>query len=413
MADKSNSVLIIGFNTRPLAYSLNEAGYKVYAVDFFGDLDLYSSVEDSIIITKALNRNYKSLKEKYGKFLIQFGLQLLYKYQDIQFLIIGSGLDDDYDGRKLILDEISKTSTINANNDLNIIKRARDIEFILSYLKSQGFRIPSYCSFEKYHSNQYKMKYPFILKKKRSAGGINVFKIDNEELLSSQIKLFEKSSFILSDWMIQEYIEGIPISCTVISNSLECEIISINRQLIGKKFLFCPKEFMYCGNIVPGGLSKKIEKLISNISINLTNYLGLKGINGFDFVLKDNYPYFMECNPRIPGSIQASEFALNLNLLDLHIKSFDPKEWKNIKKKIRLATIKSYVTKLILFAPKEIDKIFLPKINNLDFIHDKPEPVKNILKEEPLCTILYEARNFSDSFNGAKEIVNKINQIIG
>ncbi|MFX1462682.1 MAG: hypothetical protein ACFFBF_06490 [Promethearchaeota archaeon] len=83
------------------------------------------------------------------------------------------------------------------------------------------------------------------------------------------------------------------------------------------------------------------------------------------------------------------------------------------KKKIRFATIKSYVTKLILFAPKEIDKIILPKINNLDFIHDKPEPVKNILKEEPLCTILYEAKNFSDSFNGAKEIVNKINQIIG
>ena len=41
MSNKSNSVLDVGFNTRPLAYSLNKAGYNVYTVDFFGDLDLY------------------------------------------------------------------------------------------------------------------------------------------------------------------------------------------------------------------------------------------------------------------------------------------------------------------------------------------------------------------------------------
>jgi len=55
MADKSISILVVGFNTRPLAYSLNEAGYDVYAVDFFGDLDLYPYVKDSIIIIKTLN----------------------------------------------------------------------------------------------------------------------------------------------------------------------------------------------------------------------------------------------------------------------------------------------------------------------------------------------------------------------
>ena len=81
---------------------------------------------------------------------------------------------------------------------------------------------------------------------------------------------------------------------------------------------------MYCGNIVPAGISEEEERIISEISIFLTRELGLKGINGFDFVLKNNYPYFMECNPRIPGSISASESALNLNLLDLHYLNKSP-----------------------------------------------------------------------------------------
>ena len=54
MADESNSVLVVGFNTRPIVYSLNKAGYSVYAVDFFGDLDLYPYVDDSIIVMKEL-----------------------------------------------------------------------------------------------------------------------------------------------------------------------------------------------------------------------------------------------------------------------------------------------------------------------------------------------------------------------
>ena len=98
MEDDTKSILVVGFNTRPLAYSLNNAGYDVYAVDFFGDLDLYPYVKDSIVVVNALNSNYKSLKDTYSQFLAQYTLQLHSKYQDVDFLLIGSGLDDNYEG---------------------------------------------------------------------------------------------------------------------------------------------------------------------------------------------------------------------------------------------------------------------------------------------------------------------------
>ncbi|MFW9999315.1 MAG: ATP-grasp domain-containing protein [Candidatus Hodarchaeota archaeon] len=413
MTNKSNSILVVGFNTRPLAYSLKRAGYNVYTVDFFGDLDLYPYIDDYIIVMKTLKSNYNSLKYKYNKFLAQFAIELHRKHRDVNFFLIGSGLDDAYEERGLISEEIKSFNTIFVNNNLQVIKKSRDIMDILELLKSNGYKCPKSYSYEKFRMLNLRLEFPFILKKIRSAGGINVFKIEDEKDITLLISNLGKKKFIPREWIIQEYIRGIPISCTVISDGNECEVITINRQIIGENFLNAPKDFIYCGNIVPAGVSINEEKIISEISLFLTKKLGLKGINGFDFVLKDHHPYFMECNPRIPGSIRASELVLNLNLLDLHVKCFIPNEWKNIKKLIKSVIPKKFATKLILFAPKDVEKSILQKINNLEFVHDKSEPIKNVLRGEPLCSVLYEAESIHESFNGAKSIISQINRIIG
>ncbi len=415
MVVKVNSILVVGFNTRPLANSLNKAGYEVYAVDFFGDLDLFPHVKERLIITKELESNYEFLKDQYGEFLVHFTIEMLRKHKNINYLLIGSGLDDNYEGREFILKEIKEKGlkVKNVDNDLEIIKTARDIEKIYEYLKSKKFNMPLSVSYEKFKGkNKIGIEFPFILKKKRSAGGLNVFKIESVQNLAFQLKILKVKGFNPSDWLIQEFVEGIPVSCTIISNGAECEIISINRQIIGEKFLNPPGDFVYCGNIVPANLLKEDNKLISEISLILTKKLGLKGINGFDFVLKNHYPYLMEINPRIPGSIRASEKVLDLNLLDLHVQSFDPKRWDIVKNKIRSAQATGFATKLIFFAPKEIDKELLNKINNIEFVHDKTEPIKNILKEEPLCTISFKGKNFSESYFGALKIIDKIKNII-
>ncbi|MFW9900378.1 MAG: ATP-grasp domain-containing protein [Candidatus Thorarchaeota archaeon] len=412
MANKSNSVLVVGFNTRPLTYSLNKAGYRVYTVDFFGDLDLYPNVEDYIIVQKALKSNYETLKDKYSEYLAQFTIQLHQRHRNVKFLLIGSGLDDAYNERELILDEIKNFDTISVNNKINVLRKSRDFRSLFEILKNHSFKVPSSFSLENFQLSNKDMLFPLILKKKYSAGGINVFKVEDRKELLSLITNLKNKKILLSEWLIQEYIEGISVSCTVISNGKECEIVTINRQIIGKKFLNSPKEFMYCGNIVPAGLSKSENELISEIALVLTKELGLIGINGFDFVLRDHYPYLMECNPRIPGSIRASESALNINLLDLHIRSFDPNKWNNITKIITSAKIEKFATKLVYFAPKDIGKTNITKINNLEFVHDKSEPIQKVSKGAPLCTILYEANSLSESYNGAKIIVNTIDKII-
>lgn len=413
MEDSTKSVLVVGFNTRPLAYSLKIANYDVYAVDFFGDVDLYPNVKDSLVLTKELETDYESIKDKYSKLLSDFTIKMLNKYPEINYLIIGSGLDDAYEERETILTEIKeKNYKIKSLNNDKTLKSARNIEYIYNFLKLQKYNFPFTIHYDDLESSKGKLQYPIIFKKSKSAGGLNVFKIENLEEFSPLIKNIGVKKFNSSEWLIQEYIEGMPISCTTISNGSECEVISINRQIIGEQFLNSPKEFMYCGNTVPADLPKEDNELISKISKTLANKLGLKGINGFDFVLKDHYPYLMEVNPRIPGSIRASEMSYDLNLLDLHIKSFDLDEWNTVKKLIGSKKLSGFSTKLIVFAPKEIKKKVVSEINNLEYIHDKSEPSSDILKGEPLCTVLYKGKNLSESYRGAMDIVNKINKII-
>ncbi|MFX0080982.1 MAG: ATP-grasp domain-containing protein [Candidatus Hodarchaeota archaeon] len=410
----TKSVLVVGFNTRPLAYSLKNANYDVYAVDFFGDIDLYPNIKDSLVLTKELETDYESIRDNYSKLLSNFTIKMLKKYPEIDYLIIGSGIDDAYEEREAIFNEIkNKDYKIkNLNNDVKTLKKARDIIFIYNLLKSNQFNVPFTINYDNLRSYKRKLQFPIIFKKYKSAGGINVFKIENFEELTTLIKYLEVKKFNSSEWLIQEYVDGMPISCTTISNGNECEIISINRQIIGEQFLNSPKEFMYCGNIVPADLSKEEDELITKISKTLANELGLKGINGFDFVLKEHYPYLMEINPRIPGSIRASEMSYDINLMDLHIKSFDLDKWDLIQQLIRSKKLSGFSTKLIIFAPKEIKKSHISKINNLEYVHDKSTPNKNTLKGEPLCTILYKGGDLSESYKGAIDIVNKINNII-
>jgi len=412
MVEKAKSVLIVGFNTRPLAYSLNEAGYDVYAVDFFGDIDLYPCVKDSIIVIKKLGTNYSTMKYNYAEFLAQFAKEMLHEHPKIDFIIIGSGLDDAFEERESILSDLVRNGheVVSLNNDIQTIKSARNLDSIHQILKPYGYRVPKTMNVKAYQKVKSEFKYPFILKKRTGSGGINVDKINNEFEL--KLKLQQDPKIEYSNWVFQEYIEGLPVSCTTISNGEECEVISINRQIIGLDFVNAPKEFIYCGNVVPSNILRKEEELIKEISILLALELKLKGINGFDFVLRNNYPYFMEINPRIPGSIRVSENAMNLNLLELHILSFDKSNWKGIKNTISSADFKNFTTKLIFFASKNISKKDIQKINELKYVHDKSGSEMDLHAGDPVCTILYGSKDFSSSYFGALKVVDEIKRII-
>lgn len=412
MSQYKNSVLVVGFNTRPLAYSLKSANYNVFAIDFFGDEDLFPCVVDSLILTKEFGSNYEVLKGIYHEYLLKLSLRLLKNHPQIEYLIIGSGLDDALDNRIQFFKELEdrQYSIHSLNNDINTLKKARDIQYLYKLLDKKGYKYPRTLEVTQSAIKSLDGQFPIILKKKQSSGGMNVYKVN-----SYQHYLFLKNTlkidYTTEQWLMQDYIDGLAVSCTVISNGSNAKVITINRQILGETFLNAPKEYVYSGNIVPANLLKEDNEVIAKISLFLAKALKLKGINGFDYVLKNHYPYLMEINPRVPGSLRASEEALGINLMDLHIQSFFEEKWNNI---IRLDTNKPkvYATKLVYFAPQTIKTSQIKKIQKIQYVHDKPKSDHEIFKGEPVCTILYTGNSFADSYFGALKTVDKIERLI-
>jgi predicted ATP-grasp superfamily ATP-dependent carboligase len=414
MRNHRPTILISGFNTRPLARSLSDVGYVVYAVDFFGDLDLFPYIKDSIIITNRLKSNYSTLKYDYSYYLAQFTIELLNKYPNCDSLLIGSGLDDAFNEREEIYQHIKDNGfpTKILNNEVDIFRAARNIHHLYDILIKNGYKVPEISNYSNEPSDWESFGFPFVVKKKAGAGGINVYKVGDINSMHLLNDFLTKMGFNQADWIFQEYLKGIPVSCTVISNGMDSKIVSINRQIIGERFLNAPKEFSYCGNIVPANLLKHHIALISELSLFLSEKLKLKGINGFDFVLKENYPYLMEINPRIPGSISATESSMGINLLNLHVKAFKQLDWKEIESSLHNVKFNAYATKLIIFAPNDVQSSKIKLINDLEHVHDKTNPSNSIYKGDPVCTILFKADKFNDSFFNALKIATKINDLM-
>ena len=117
------------------------------------------------------------------------------------------------------------------------------------------------------------------------------------------------------------------MSLTLLYSETTVKAVTINRQLIGESFLFAPHPFVYCGNEVPGLFSKLNRSSLNPTSgtknlFSVVKELPLSGLVGVDFILRsDGGVFVLEVNPRVPGSLQCSEMALDTNLMSQHLQA--------------------------------------------------------------------------------------------
>ena len=115
--------------------------------------------------------------------------------------------------------------------------------------------------------------------------------------------------------LVQEKIEGIPLSCTILADGTQALAYTVNRQLIGLKEFNAPAN-TYCGNIVPYETPER-DKII-RCSEKIASNLGLLGANGLDYILNDDGLYLLEVNTRIPDTIWGVEQKTGVNLVQDH-----------------------------------------------------------------------------------------------
>jgi predicted ATP-grasp superfamily ATP-dependent carboligase len=343
-------VLVVGNSVRNIACSARKAGYIVYALDRFGDVDMRKCANKAQILKNIPCNELRKIVESFG---------------DFDAIIPGPGFEN-----------LKLKNTL--SNPLNIIEDAGDKSKLPGKMNSMGIPHPSTESADKADG----MGFPLMVKPKAGSGGMKNIIIRNE----TEMRNFQTRNDS-HDFIAQEFVKGIPCSASLISTGDDAVVVALNEQLIGLPWL-TRVPFAYCGNITPFHTKFKAEMV--QYALQIAMEFKLRGSNGVDFMLTDKGIQVIEINPRFQGSLDTVELSTGMSIFDAHIRSFEGELPK-------LRGFQCFAAKTIIFAEKELVitreiSDILIRCMNKGRAADIPTPGAIIQPDEPITTMLSTAR---------------------
>jgi predicted ATP-grasp superfamily ATP-dependent carboligase len=166
-----------------------------------------------------------------------------------------------------------------------------------------------------------KIGFPAVLKPTESAGCEALGVINDKEQLEAAVA--KLSSHTSSFFIVQQPIQGIAASVTIISNGTEARPITLNKQNIALK---TPnEESNYNGGATP--LDNKLKAAAFAATKQLVESIeGLHGYVGVDLVLTESKPVVIEVNPRLTTSYVGVRRIVKLNLMQATINAVARRE---------------------------------------------------------------------------------------
>lgn len=345
-----SKVLVIANSARSIACSARKAGYTVFAIDRFGDVDMRKCAHKSILPLTGDGTKIQELAAGFG---------------DVDAVILGPGFEHP-DFKNIF------------NNLPDVMEKANDKSLLPRKLESLGIPHPETKPTGKAHG----LGFPLVIKPKSGSGGMRNMIVRNEEELAVFNDRNDSCEFIA-----QEFVEGTPCSASVISTGDDAVVVALNEQLIGVPWL-TRLPFAYCGNITPFH-SKSGSEMI-DYAQRLALEFGLVGSNGIDFILSGKNVHVIEVNPRFQGSLDTVELSTGINVFDAHIKSFAG-ELPQVREHV------CFAAKTILYADKNVtvtEKLSEALIKYMDAgqAADVPHAGLVIKPDEPVTTMLSTAK---------------------
>jgi hypothetical protein len=287
--------LIVGLSTRAIAESAVRGGFNVITLDYFGDRDQKNLVE-----------NYSLMRDFHLGFssraLLEASRQL-----DFEAVVYISSLENHPD----VVEEWAEGHTLLGNTP-QTLREVRHWPTLRSFCREEGVPFPTTFLADEGLPEEGR----WLRKPVRSGGGHGIS--------------FWRGEPLGENHLLQEHIEGIHASAAFVADGQDCVLLGITEQLVGREELGA-RGFAWCGNILPLALPPRelapLLNTVEGMATKLVHRFGLRGVNGFDFVLArrggDLTPYLVEVNPRYTASMELVEWAYGLGVFGAHVRSFD------------------------------------------------------------------------------------------
>jgi len=120
---------------------------------------------------------------------------------------------------------------------------------------------------------------------------------------------------------LQRLLHGVNGSAAFLSDGRRALLLGASRQISGWRALGGDR-FRYGGSIagaLESWLPAEALRFLHRTAGALTRRFGLRGLNGFDFILHEGRPCLVEVNPRYTASMELFEEMTGGSLMDLHL----------------------------------------------------------------------------------------------
>lgn len=349
-------VLVIGVAVRALAVSAARAGYRVTAVDAFGDLDLRRAAT-VIPLRPEQGAEYSPLSA------VRAARGVLAE------LIAYTSNFENYP--KAVASLARHRSLL--GNPPTVLTQVRNPLELMRVLRHRGLTSPATRATPPVAR---RARGSWLLKPRRSGGGHGT-------------RIWHRSEPVPRTHYLQERIAGTPGSIAFVADGRRAVTLGLTRQLVGDE-RFGAHGFRYCGSLFgdPSGLFERGEELLAPaaaLATTLTTEFGLVGLNGIDFILRDGVPYPIEVNPRYSASMELIERAHGLSIFETHVRACRGiLPWAPAPKS-------SVEGKAVVFARRDVTVGDTRHWIDHPSFADVPHPGERIRRGHPICTVFAKA----------------------
>ena len=360
------TTLILGLSVRAMVESAVNSGYRVIALDAFGDMD-----------TKALAKAYSLSRE----FHVSYSPEALLKASR-DFSFDGIAYTANLENHPEILDRISQDHPI-IGNTASSVRSVRSWIELFADLRDAGFPVPQTVIASE--SGRIDFDRRWLVKPLLSGGGHGIHFLQGKSLSGN-------------NHLLQGFIPGKPCSACFLADGQHCIVLGISEQLVGMR-QFRSQGFRYCGSVLPlpellnTEKGREICEQVRGIAEFLTQRYGLLGLNGMDFILSGDQVYTIEVNPRYSASMELIEKAYHLPLFHLHTEAALHGTLPEFRLKDHLHK-NAFWGKAILFAHQITNELDTQSWASRG-IRDIPLPGEKLHKGNPICTMLTAQANYS------------------
>ncbi|MDG2207892.1 MAG: ATP-grasp domain-containing protein [Pirellulales bacterium] len=344
-------LLIVGASARAAAEAAVRSGFRPFAIDQFGDVDL---------CRVATVRTCPGFPESIA--------QIAADLPDAPVLLAG-GMEN----HPQIVDQLATSRPVYGCPP-SVLRRVRDPLELQQALVCAG--LPSV---ETRRTTPPSSASRWIIKRLRGSGGIG-------------IRLFEQTDASTGNGnYYQAFVDGPSQSGLFLAHGGKSNLVAVTEQWTGTPWLNA-RTFGYAGSVGPLKIKSRLRAQWEAIGCALSRYFSLRGLFGVDAVVQGDVIRPVEVNPRFTASAEIVDLAFDAQIVRQHVRACRGEPIENIS----LDEPRQHFAKAVYFAPEDLvfphglaDFCFSDQAQSVEIrLADIPPPLMPIAKTHPVATLL-------------------------